>query len=689
MPNDRHDRYDRPAPSDRTTAPNKDDFWDIDRLLPPKPARRSAPMPRPTPSAVEIELAPHAHTERSTREPSSVPVTDASLTSERVANARARAEQARAEADRLRAEAARTRREGTLTAGDRPEAIGAGQEPRHTPEKEAPVSASSLTRFVPPHTAEEGKEEQGPLLAYKPGGALLRHVKIYAWHAGYHYFDQFGKDAVEYAALPAPAEAQPTGFFSYFPQYVQLNRRQSAWYLYWREKVRNGICPATDYAYVLLYIFELLNLPAEDALTARRHRDLLAAVWVAYRRTHPQLDHYMCEWLCDYCLIHALPAPVDILAPALDAIIEGSRLKEFYLGAVVEGVENAERAGAGDHSLETARILLRHCCQYDYRKSKFAQGEHKALFDATIPAAVAAVLPLLLGSQGREPAITMLESTVKRDAYTGALCAYSNKRRIEVAYTSFSRSHELRFLIADMVKHTENRLRSWIGVRSRLSVMSLPIPLREALDAYLAPHAPAKSPVAPKKKEPARPAYEAQYDLPRKALSVADADAIEQSSWETTKRLTEAFGDTVALPVVERQNASPIADVSTQSAPLVPASSLSSWVPPAVPLPAAPPLPPPPSEATAPLSLPAPVTSDTSSPLAPYASFLAAALSGDPAAQRAAAKALGKMPDALADAVNAITADGDIGDIILEDDGTGFYAVLEDYRADVERMMRS
>ena len=590
-----------------------DDFWDIDKLLPDSAARRPSPRPARAPgatAAVDIEVPPPA---------------------------RARAESAPSD--------------GVETP--------AGGDNRHT------VSGSALTagtHYVPPH-ADEERSGREPLSDYCPGGVLIHRVKVHAWNSNFHYFDQFAKDAVFYDGLESPQSARPEGFFSYFPQYVQLGRRQAAWYLYWRGRVRAGVYPDTDYAYILLYIFELINLPVEDEATAASRRDLMAATWVAYRRTYPQLDRYMCEWLCDYCLIHALPAPVDVLSPALDAIIEGSRLKEFYLQAVV---------GGEGHETETARILMRHCCQYDYRKSKFASGEHKALFDRIIPTAIAAVLPHLLGAGGQRPLVTMLPSTVTRDAYTGALCSYQNKRRIEVSYTSFSRSHELRFLIGDMVKHVENRLRGWIGVRSRLSVMSLPIPLRDALDAYLAPLTPAKPVAASSKKETARPAYEALYDLPRKAVSLADVAAIEAASWETTRILTEAFGG-------EEEPTSPATPMPPPASTVTPSEAASlaerqTEIPPlSVDIP---------DEA---VSDQADTTGETplAAALASYLPFVRAALARDRAAQRAFAASVSKMPDAIADEINAITTETVILDMILEDDGTGLYTVIDDYRHEV------
>ena len=643
-----------------------DDFWDVDKLLPERPARRTPPPPHTAPTAVEIELAPQKPAEpvgETTPKRAAEPVTATPLT-------------------------VFSREEGsTRGAGeyDRPmpspqPAPNPNPNPSPSPNPDprpAVQGATETTRYVPSYKRNESKNTE-PLTEYQPDGVLLHSVKVYGWQTGYHYFDSFVEDALRYDSMKPPKTAEKVSFFSYFPQYTQLNRRSEAWYLYWRAYVRQGQYPDTDYAYVLLYLFELINLPVGEPTEAMDRRDAMARVWMAYRKPFPQLDHYMCEWLCDYCLIHGLIAPVDLLSPALDLIIQESRLKEFYLSAAVrlpEGDATAPAGKADPTALQTARILMRHCCQYDYRKSKFAGGEHKELFDSTIPAAVAHVLPLLLGANGQKPAISMLDSTVTRDAYTGALCSYRNKRKIEVSYTSFSRSHELRFLMGDMVKHVENRLRGWIGVRSKLSVMSLPLPLRDALDAYLNPLEPPKSATVVKKKEEPRPAYEALYDLPRKAVSLEDAAAIEADSWETTRILVEAFEGEGNHQEKPAENVLAVEKIHATETPAAPAVSVD------------------PPPAAAPVSVPSRDATESTapaadSPLAPYAPFIKAALDGDSAALRAAAKTLGKMPDALADEINALTADGEIGDIILEDDGMGGYTVIEDYRDAVAAMIQ-
>ena len=648
-----------------------DDFWDVDKLLPERAIRRTPPPPRPAPTAVEVELTAAQPVREASVKATPQPVTAAPLT-------------------------VFAREEGsTRSAGEYDRPIPSPQpapttNPNPNPDSRPAVQgAADTTRYVPSYKRNESKNTE-PLTAYQPDGVLLHSVKIYGWQAGYHYFDSFVEDALRYDGMKPPKTAEKVSFFSYFPQYTQLNRRSEAWYLYWRAYVRQGQYLDTDYAYVLLYLFEQINLPVHEPAEAMERRDAMAKIWMAYRKPFPQLDHYMCEWLCDYCLIHELTAPVDLLSPALDLIIQESRLKEFYLSAAVrlpEGDETAPVGKADPTALRTARILMRHCCQYDYRKSKFAGGEHKELFDSTIPAAVAHVLPLLLGANGQKPAVTMLDSTVTRDAYTGALCSYRNKRKIEVSYTSFSRSHELRFLMGDMVKHVENRLRGWIGVRSKLSVMSLPLPLRDALDAYLNPLEPPKSAVPVKKKEEPRPAYEALYDLPRKAVSLEDAAAIEADSWETTRILVEAFevADGAANEVaVDTANDVPTSgnEVARGANDVRRASSGNDVAPAAQ------------TEENGEngknaVNIKPALTAERGedSLLAPYAPFIKAALDGDSAALRAAAKGLGKMPDALADEINALTADGEIGDIILEDDGMGGYTVIEDYRDAVLEMI--
>lgn len=353
--------------------------------------------------------------------------------------------------------------------------------------------------------------------------------------------------------------------------------------------------------------------------------------------------------------------------PALGHILSHAGLKEFYLSSMIA-------LGDEQVNVASAKILLSYCCQYDYRKSKFYSGDHKALFDSMIPRAVASVFPLLIqnGGRGTPPGgeqVVMPDAQVSRDAYVSALCAYSNKRRIKVSYISFSRSHDLRYLMGDMVKHIENRIRAAILVRSRLTVHSLTPILRKGVDDFLNRHLPPPE-VAVKKAELAkpRPEYEALYDLPHTEVSIESADEIEQSSWETTKILVEAFSD--------EENASLEAQTPKQDAKTVP-------------------------EIIEPVSMPEtfeskPIPETQSIPdhplltaLGERAVFVRAVLSGDRAGQKAYCTVNRKLPDAVVDEINDLAVEHEIFDTIIEEDGRGGYRIIEDYRDAVEEMLQA
>jgi hypothetical protein len=169
--------------------------------------------------------------------------------------------------------------------------------------------------------------------------------------------------------------------------------------------------------------------------------------------------------------------------------------------------------------------------------------------------------------------------------------------------------------------------------------MSLPVNIRDAIDAYMSPRIPSDYISALKKAEEIKkmPDYERRYELPKVELSLAGADEIEKSSWETTKILTEAFEDD-----------------------------------------------PEPAEETPPVFVE--VENDNASVFGELAEFVRLCLEGNVSGQRDFAMRTGKMTDAIADEINAITADGEIGDIILEECDGG-YRVIEDYEEQVRELV--
>jgi hypothetical protein len=348
---------------------------------------------------------------------------------------------------------------------------------------------------------------------------------------------------------------------------------------------------------------------------------------------------------------------VEQLAPIWDDVLAVATLKEFYLDA-------------GDRRTASyVRALLAYCCQYDYRKSKFAAGESKEMYDSIIPGVLTHLLELdgegakLLRGKGG-----MQDTIISRDSYVAALCSHRIKKRIEVQYCSVSRSHELRMAVTDMVKYTENRIRAHMGVKSRLGVGTLGDAVKREMDAYL-------DTVVPRIKNPEREQveqYERLYDLPKTELNLARSAEIEQASWETTKRLVEAFEDAPDdLPSVGANHDSPAPMTTPVGANHDSPAAFDTSKP-----------------AVNDVPMQSTVVPDDAlaAALADYLPFICAAAGCDAGAQMAFCRSLGKMIDAVADEINGIAADV-FGDVILEE-GDGGYAVIEDYKEQLQYLWR-
>ena len=517
------------------------------------------------------------------------------------------------------------------------------------PQSKPENDQSRLTRTAPPKKPVGADSISArapePETVYEMQNGLVHRVSVYPWRSGYTYYEKFCRDG-EYLRRIKGKEAPYVGFFSYMPQYGQMTKAQLAYYLWWRENIiQSGVYLPADYSYILLNIYELINLPEDDPIKVR---DALCRLWVAYKKDTPRLDRYFAEWICDYCLLHGLPAPVEQLAPIWDDVLAVATLKEFYLDS-----------GDGQNA-SYVRALLAYCCQYDYRKSKFATGESKALYDEIIPG----VLIYLLDKNGEGAQLlrgkgNVQDSVISRDSYVAALCSHRIKKRIEVQYCSVSRSHELRMAVTDMVKYTENRIRAHMGVKSRLGVGTLSDAIKREMDEYL-------DGIVPRIKNPEKEqqaAYEKLYDLPATPLDLSHSAEIEQASWETTKRLVEAFEEQEEpnLPTTHPTSVGEgLAPPAPACDPIQP-QSVGTGVP------------------DGPNSgVPDVPDSALSDALAEYLPFIRAAAVEDKQAQMQAARALGRMIDAVADEINDAAVEA-FGDIILEENN-GTYTVIEDYR---------
>lgn len=493
--------------------------------------------------------------------------------------------------------------------------------------KESTSDNKLKTIEMRPERNDEGKltfikpisEPQKPTFEYSPENPFIKCVKVFK-RDDFGYYLNFFNDGNRYIEKVGRASEEPP-FFSYVPQYSQLDQKQLNYYFYMRNELREGRSVEASYSYVLLYIFELLNIQSD-----REHAlSQLCFVWQTYRKKHPKLDTLIREWITDYCLVYRLSPTPDILGDVYKVVIETSSLKELFLFAG----KSKDELFSG---FELTHALLELCTNYDWKKSRYATEENIQFYEKCIPGALHAVLASFKGRQG----VFVGAGELKRDAFAGALCTPDSKFRIEVSYCSIARSHEMRFLVSDVIKHTENRIRGYLGIKSKLTIYSLPTDVRKCIDDYMNTVLPGKR---VKKNEEVQE-YDKFYDIPKREFSLENAKQIEESSWQTTQILVEAFEETEEEPVriePELENVTAVIsdhDISEEERLRVA------------------------------LSL--------------HMDFVIAALAEDFGKQSLIAREKGRMIDSIADEINEISADI-FGDIILEKNGV-FYTVIEDYK---------
>ena len=345
---------------------------------------------------------------------------------------------------------------------------------------------------------------------------LIKQVTVKKFNDKYDFYDSFRKAAEIYFDYKTE-KCEFAAFYSYMPQYSQLTREQKNYYFYWRDRVRHGKFIKSDYSYIYLFVYEILNLP--EKIPPEEGIILLCKLWKEYRTELRRIDPYFAIWGQDYCLVYNLKCPTEIICEFIFDVIEVSNFKEFYLSdtekAMVFGVDS----------------LVAYLSDYDWRRGKYVEGEHSELYKKHMRAAMGRVISAVflngLPSGGETASIT-------RDAFPRSLCTHTVKCKLTVEYYPMARDVLLREIFTGSVRYTENKLRALIGIKSRLAVRDLDDKYKRIIDGYFDE---LFASVSKKRTVINVPEYEKMYDAPGEKFSSAGADEIEKLSWSTTLRL--------------------------------------------------------------------------------------------------------------------------------------------------------
>jgi len=505
---------------------------------------------------------------------------------------------------------------------------------------------------------------------YRPDGILIREVSVKTWESDTEFYGRFASDAVRSHSSPPeipwnhPMENVP--YFSYVPQYAHMNLSQMNFYRHLRENIRHGNYPDCDLAYIQLYIFEIINLP--DVIPPEEGAEILAGIWMNYRRRHPRLDSFLCEWLADYCLIGGCPLPKSV-DPILHEIVPKAQFKEFYLNTL-----------GSDSPDDLGRTVLEVSSDYDYRSGRYYR-DHEDAYNELIPRAVGLVMRKAK-EEGR--GIFAMDRVYKmtRDSYSGAIVSSGIKRRIDIEFLSFTRRADTRQTVTAIAKYAENRLRAVLGIKAKLGVDKISPEDTAVIDGFFEPMLPKTA----KKSSEDRympDDYMKNYESEDSGFDFAAAQAIEAQSWINTSRLTGDDSYSEDLPTMPEYEADvPVTlsgELSTDHAEDVVTDEMN----------------------TADVML----ENGQDDEIIPFDDTAESAAEGDePAADEAADELRDALRAALmgefrlycrrnnlyegevADRVNNIFLD-EIGDVVLENSGGGF-ELIEDYREDVENWLR-
>lgn len=371
-----------------------------------------------------------------------------------------------------------------------------------------------------------------PPKVYEKHGALISKITVESWSGEMDFYTRFALDA-EKSHLAKPQrpneELKPAQFYSLVPQYSHMTGAQTEYYRRLREFWRHGKHPDCDSAYVMLYIFELLNLGSVDKSEIAR---ALTSVWLGYRERMPRLDSYMCEWLEDFCMINDLPLPDEIFSH-ISEIAAKAHFKEYYFDAMLSDALATQNL---DTRTLAASALIDCYSDYVFSASKY-YGENREKYDRYIPLAVSAVLDEGL-KQKRGIFACDKSYKVVVDTFIGCAVSSDKKKRVKIEFTSFLRGIETREYVTALVKYSENVLRRSLGIKAKLGVKSLDEWTTAIVDSFFAPLMPREKVKKPADEMYMPDGYLKNYEAETSGFDFDTAAEIERLSWANTARLT-------------------------------------------------------------------------------------------------------------------------------------------------------
>ncbi|MDO7905657.1 TerB N-terminal domain-containing protein [Paenibacillus sp. JX-17] len=268
----------------------------------------------------------------------------------------------------------------------------------------------------------------------------------------------------------------PAAFHCYWPTYENMSADQQRWYFYWRSEVRQQRYPDTDLSYLFLYVYELINgigwTRAEEGLW------LLTDIWEAYHEPYPKLDRYLSLWIQDY-----------IWANKLQGVLDDQLRKRLGSGqGEWRELELYRQLDAVPMELGLKDWLA--LSDYDVKKSGlYSNEEHAGELNRLIPKVFELVAQYLARKDGKSLAERFTppsQTTVRRQLFRNAVYEPSiYGRHVTAAYYSMSTYKPLRMYVTQLIRLTENKLRTLLSYKSKLRGIHVSSEIRDLVERFI------------------------------------------------------------------------------------------------------------------------------------------------------------------------------------------------------------
>ncbi len=473
-------------------------------------------------------------------------------------------------------------------------------------------------------------EKKEAITVYEPKNPLIKSVTVRRELGRQGSVERF----IAYGTALFDAEGAfecNVPFSSVYPQYALMTEEQKGCYIGFRSEVRQGRYPAVDSSYIYLYLYELINL--SELLCPAERAEQIARLMCGYPECDDKLFADMCSWLADICLINELEIPSVIYGKIHPRVLKKARVKELF----VKYNDVAEKR-------EIYRLMAA-SGRYDYRNSHYYK-EFSEYYDKYIENAVCYALYELSKRDSRFLPDEENMLRITHESFFGAYRTACARYTITLECATLTRSDEEKRIVTELIKYAENCLRSYLGIKQRLTVSYLTREKKDIIKEYFSDNAAelrkkAKNrAIAPA--VPQIPEYEKLYEPKTEGFTLKNAEEIEERSWEITEKLVTAFDDGFTDEEAENEAAFEETDSASN----------------------------------------APVTDKTSVVI----KGLKEIYNKDEKAFNEVARLGGMLPAALADAINEYLLDeiGDVGVEKIEDR----YRIAEWYEEDIKAIIR-